>query len=83
MRITKKARNGSSPKCHSNESVLTEEERLLWRNVEELVTSPTKEIAEQIYTQLVMSPLLGSKHVDAGVCFCDIYFHIEYEWMDG
>ncbi|KAJ7005930.1 hypothetical protein NC653_005307 [Populus alba x Populus x berolinensis] len=67
MRITKKARNGSSPKCDSNQSVLTEEERLLWRNVEELVTSPTKEIAEQIYTQLVMSPLLGSKHVDAGI----------------
>ncbi|KAJ6684876.1 INOSITOL POLYPHOSPHATE KINASE 1 [Salix purpurea] len=67
MRITKKARNGSSPKRDSNPSVLTEQERLLWRDVEELVASPTKEIAEQIYTQLVMSPLLGSKHVDAGM----------------
>ncbi|KAG6776502.1 hypothetical protein POTOM_020013 [Populus tomentosa] len=66
MRIAKKERNGS-PKCDSNESVLTEEERLLWRDVQELVASPTKEIAEQIYTQLVMSPLLGPKHVDAGM----------------
>ena len=66
MRIAKKERNGS-PKCDSNQSVLTEEERLLWRDVQELVASPTKEIAEQIYTQLVMSPLLGPKHVDAGV----------------
>ncbi|CAK7346330.1 unnamed protein product [Dovyalis caffra] len=66
MRITKTARNGS-PKCNSNQSALTEEERLLWRDVEELVKSPTKEIAEQIYTQQVMSPLLGPKHVDAGM----------------
>ncbi|KAL9394991.1 hypothetical protein Peur_014276 [Populus x canadensis] len=65
-RIAKKERNGS-PKCDSNQSVLTEEERLLWRDVQELVASPTKEIAEQIYTQLVMSPLLGPKHVDAGM----------------
>lgn len=49
---------------------LTEHERLVWKDVDELETSPTKEVAEQLYVKHVMKPLLGSKYVDAGVrCF--------------
>lgn len=41
----------------------------LWKNVNELVSAPSKEIADHIFVQRVMCPLLGSKYVDAGVCF--------------
>lgn len=66
MRIQKIARNGSSH-CLDDHTVLTEHERLLWRELEELESSPTKELAELLYVRHVMSPLLGPKHVDAGV----------------
>ncbi|KAF2293305.1 hypothetical protein GH714_000027 [Hevea brasiliensis] len=66
MRIQKVARNGSSH-CMEDHTVLTEHERLLWKEAEELVSSPTKELAELHYVKDVMSPLLGPKHVDAGM----------------
>ncbi|XP_021658565.2 inositol-pentakisphosphate 2-kinase isoform X2 [Hevea brasiliensis] len=66
MRIQKAARNGSSH-CMEDHTVLTEHERLLWKEAEELVSSPTKELAELHYVKDVMSPLLGPKHVDAGM----------------
>ncbi|KAG8632393.1 inositol-pentakisphosphate 2-kinase [Manihot esculenta] len=65
-RIQKIARNGSSH-CLDDHTVLTEHERLLWRELEELESSPTKELAELLYVRHVMSPLLGPKHVDAGM----------------
>lgn len=68
MRIQKTARNGSSH-CLEDHTVLTEHERLLWKESEELVSSSTKELAELHYVKHVMTPLLGPKHVDAGVCF--------------
>ncbi|KAF5740786.1 inositol-pentakisphosphate 2-kinase-like isoform X1 [Tripterygium wilfordii] len=48
-------------------SSLTVEERLLWKDAGELISSPTKEIMEQVYVQHVISPLLGPKHVDPGI----------------
>ncbi|CAN1127031.1 Inositol-pentakisphosphate 2-kinase [Linum perenne] len=66
MRIQKIARNGSS-EVVQNQPVLTEQERLLWKETKELAASPNKEVAERIFAHLVMGPLLGPKHVDAGV----------------
>ncbi|CAN1323355.1 Inositol-pentakisphosphate 2-kinase [Linum perenne] len=66
MRMRKVARNGSS-KIFKNQPVLTEHERLMWEETRELVASPNKEAAERHFAQFVMGPLLGPKHVDAGV----------------
>ncbi|XP_057986795.1 inositol-pentakisphosphate 2-kinase isoform X2 [Hevea brasiliensis] len=65
MRIQKVASNSSS-RCLVDHTVLTEHETLLWRELEELISSPTKESAELLYVQHVISPLLGPEHVDAG-----------------
>ncbi|KAH7862943.1 hypothetical protein Vadar_011357 [Vaccinium darrowii] len=69
LRIQKAPRN-ESPKyvCGSENthSVLTNDECLLWKETEDLVSAPTREIAEQLFVQHIISPLLGSKHVDAG-----------------
>ncbi|KAF8091853.1 hypothetical protein N665_0433s0020 [Sinapis alba] len=48
-------------------SVLTNYEQLLWREYRELVSSPNKEVVEQRYVKDVIIPLLGPKHIDAGV----------------
>ncbi|KAK4797033.1 hypothetical protein SAY86_029359 [Trapa natans] len=42
-------------------------ELLLWKDHKDLVLSPNREIAAQLYVAHVMSQLLGSKHVDAGI----------------
>ncbi|KAH6764991.1 Inositol-pentakisphosphate 2-kinase family protein [Perilla frutescens var. hirtella] len=55
------------PKCENGHSVLVNHEGLLWGKFEGIVSAPTKEIAEQLYVQRVMCPLLGSEHVDAGI----------------
>lgn len=66
MRIHKAPENGTH--CSNGSLSFSKHERLLWKDFEELVQSPTKEIAAQQYARHVISPLLGSKHVDAGVC---------------
>ncbi|OIV98522.1 hypothetical protein TanjilG_12108 [Lupinus angustifolius] len=48
-------------------SALTAHERLLWKDVDELISSSDKEIAGRLFVQHVMKPLLGSKFVDAGM----------------
>lgn len=50
-------------------SVLERHAQLVWRDNAELLLASNKETLEQLYIQHVMSPLLGPKHVDAGVCF--------------
>ncbi|XP_050207405.1 inositol-pentakisphosphate 2-kinase isoform X1 [Mercurialis annua] len=68
MRIPKRERNGPSY-CGEKENlkeVLTEEERLIWSEPEELVSCATEEQVQLLYVKHVMSPLLGPKHVDAG-----------------
>lgn len=69
MRIHKVPRNGSKG-VESSSIALTAHERLVWKDVGELISSSDKEIAGQLYVQHVMKPLLGSKYVDAGVCNC-------------
>ncbi|KAA8528670.1 hypothetical protein F0562_036025 [Nyssa sinensis] len=64
LRIQKSVRNGF--KCEDGPSALTMHECLLWEDTKDLVSAPTKEIAEQQYVQHVMIPLLGPEHVDAG-----------------
>lgn len=67
MRIQKVPRNGSE---NGNGYLgLTNQECVLWKEVNEIVSAPTREIAQHYFVQHVMCPLLGSGHVDAGVCY--------------
>ncbi|KAG5538486.1 hypothetical protein RHGRI_019160 [Rhododendron griersonianum] len=69
LRIQKAPRIESPINGYDSEdshSALTNDECLLWRETEDLVSAPTREIAEQLYVQHVISPLLGYEHVDAG-----------------
>jgi len=74
IRVQKVGRNGS--KCENGHAVLSKHERIVWKDAGAIVTSPTKEIAEQLYVQCVMIPLLGSEYVDAGVCSCSFLMSI-------
>ncbi|KAI4336857.1 hypothetical protein L6164_015334 [Bauhinia variegata] len=65
MRVHKSPRNGSEG--IKSPSSLTAHERLLWKDVDELISSSNNEIAGQHFVQHVMKPLLGSKYVDAGM----------------
>lgn len=66
LRIQKIPQNGSYG--INGSSVFSAHELLLWEDYKDLILSPNREIAAQLYLERVMSPLLGSKHVDAGVC---------------
>lgn len=48
-------------------SVLTEQECLVWKDAYEIASPPPREVAEQLFVQNVMIPLLGPEHVDAGI----------------
>ncbi|KAL8490447.1 hypothetical protein ACS0TY_026083 [Phlomoides rotata] len=65
LRIHKFPNNGT--KCENGCSFPTKHEGLLWGKFEGIVSAPTKEIAEQLYVQKAICPLLGSEHVDAGI----------------
>lgn len=65
IRVQKIQRNGSDTVIRR--SVLSKHECILWKDVDAIVTSPNKEIADQLYVQCVMIPLLGSEFVDPGV----------------
>ncbi|KAI3504417.1 hypothetical protein L1887_25878 [Cichorium endivia] len=65
LRVQKVNRNGTN--CEEVSSDLSIHEGLLWNGDCDLLSAPTREIAEHIYVQHVMSPLLGSNHVDARV----------------
>ncbi|GMH13899.1 hypothetical protein Nepgr_015740 [Nepenthes gracilis] len=65
IRIQKVPRNGAN--YENRDTVLSEHECLLWKDYGTIITSPTKEIAELLYVQCVMTPLLGSDYIDAGV----------------
>lgn len=69
VRIRKAPRNGSQSKSVSvrNSIALTPHERVLWKDVHQLISSSDKEIVGQLYVQHVMKPLLGSNSVDAGM----------------
>lgn len=54
-------------KFEGGPSILTMHERILWKGKKELVAASTRELAEKEYVQHVMSPLLGSEHLDVGV----------------
>ncbi|KAF7140690.1 hypothetical protein RHSIM_Rhsim06G0029700 [Rhododendron simsii] len=70
LRIQKAPRNGSPryvSETKDGHSSLTSDECRLWKETEDLVSAPTREIAEQLYVQHVITPLLGPGHVDAGI----------------
>ncbi|KAL6207462.1 hypothetical protein ACLB2K_018420 [Fragaria x ananassa] len=66
MRIQKKAKRNGLERPGSPPA-LTMHERLLWKDLEDMVTCSNKELASQLYVKHVMSPLLGSHFVDAGM----------------
>ncbi|KAL5078715.1 hypothetical protein RYX36_007136 [Vicia faba] len=66
MRIRKSPRKASALPGVRNTIALSPHERLIWKEVHELISSSDKEIAGQLYVDHVMKPLLGSKYVDAG-----------------
>ncbi|KNA17367.1 hypothetical protein SOVF_080660 isoform B [Spinacia oleracea] len=65
IRVQKVVRNGSIEE--TERSALSKHECILWKDAGSIVTSPNREIAEQMYVQCVMIPLLGSEFVDPGV----------------
>ncbi|XP_059460195.1 inositol-pentakisphosphate 2-kinase-like isoform X2 [Corylus avellana] len=75
MRIRKAARNKTARV--RSPTALSTHERLLWRDIDDIVSSHNKEIAAQLYVQRVMSPLLGPKHVDAGM-----RVHVSREFLE-
>ncbi|KAJ0548763.1 putative inositol-pentakisphosphate 2-kinase [Helianthus annuus] len=64
VRKIKKKKDSEGPAA-----ALSEHERLVWKDVggQQLLSAPTKDIANHAYAQFVLCPLLGSQHVDAGV----------------
>lgn len=66
MRLKKAARNGSQ--LIRSPTALTNHERRLWKDLQDIESSSNKELVAQLFVQHIMSPLLGSKCVDAGVC---------------
>lgn len=64
LRIQKVSVDGSQ--VENDHLALSSHECLLWKDAQELVLAPTRELVEHYYTKHIMSPLLGSKHVDAG-----------------
>uniref|UniRef100_A0A1J3DDH9 Inositol-pentakisphosphate 2-kinase n=1 Tax=Noccaea caerulescens TaxID=107243 RepID=A0A1J3DDH9_NOCCA len=68
IRIQKARKNDKANKSVNGfVSVLTSDEQLVWRENKELISSPNKEALEQRYVMNVITPLLGPKHVDAGI----------------
>ncbi|KEH36180.1 inositol-pentakisphosphate 2-kinase-like protein [Medicago truncatula] len=67
MRIRKAPRNDSVTEIRTSPSALTAHERLLWKDVDELIASSDHEVSSQLFVLHVMKPLLGSKYVDAGM----------------
>ncbi|CAN8287620.1 unnamed protein product [Cochlearia groenlandica] len=63
IRIQKARKNDKANKS----SVLTSHEQLLWKEHKELLSSLNSEVLEQRYVKHVIIPLLGPKHVDAGI----------------
>lgn len=65
LRVQKVKRNESE--YEKAPSALSKHECLVWKETGDLLSASTKDIANHIYVQQVMCPLLGSQHIDAGV----------------
>ncbi|KAI3523835.1 hypothetical protein L1887_02276 [Cichorium endivia] len=65
LRVRKVKRNGSE--FDKPPSALSTHECLIWEGVGDLLSASTKDIVNHMYAKHVMSPLLGSQHVDPGV----------------
>lgn len=65
LRVQKSPR--AEPQSATNKPVLSMLECLLWKDTPGLVASVSREVSGQLFALYVMSPLLGSEHVDAGI----------------
>lgn len=63
------AKDGKEENGDRNENGLTTHEKIIWGEIKDLVSCQNKEIVESLFVNHVMRPLLGHKHVNAGVCF--------------
>ncbi|KAG6484051.1 hypothetical protein ZIOFF_060845 [Zingiber officinale] len=62
---------------------LSNHEKLIWKDVGEILESATRDFASRAFIQHVMADLLNSKHIDAGVNFFGailFYFLMYYEF---
>ncbi|KAK6784370.1 hypothetical protein RDI58_017825 [Solanum bulbocastanum] len=75
LRIQKVPRNESE--SGHDYSGLNKQECLLWEEFNEIVSAPTREIAQHYFVQHVMCPLLGSRHVDGGTSI-----HVTPEFLE-
>ncbi|KAL1216267.1 Inositol-pentakisphosphate 2-kinase [Cardamine amara subsp. amara] len=66
MRIQKMPKDGNEYGDKSGNG-LTTHEKLIWGEIKDLVTCKNKEIVEYLFVKHVMRPLLGHKHVNAGM----------------
>lgn len=56
---------------------LSSHERLIWKDVGEILESTSRDFAARAFIQHVMTDLLNSKHIDAGVnLFGAILFYL-------
>ncbi|RRT67077.1 hypothetical protein B296_00034297, partial [Ensete ventricosum] len=69
LRIQKVAKGGSL--------VLSDHERLMWKDIGELAESTSKDVAATAFIDHVMRNLLDSKHIDAG-----ILVHVSKEFLE-
>ncbi|XP_062022108.1 inositol-pentakisphosphate 2-kinase-like [Rosa rugosa] len=76
MRIQKAAKRNVSERS-SSPTALSMHERLVWKDLEDVVTSSNRELASQLYVKHVMTPLLGPKFVDSGM-----RVHASREFLD-
>lgn len=79
MRVKKVPRVGSAGS--RSPTALSEKERVLWKEIDDIVSCPNKEIAAQLFVEHVMSSLLGSKYVDSGVCSTMLLSLLCFVWQ--
>ena len=70
LRVQKVRRKKNSVR-EQGSLVLSAHERVLWKDVDKIGECTSKDIAGQLFSLHVMSPLLGDEHVDPGVCMHD------------
>jgi inositol-pentakisphosphate 2-kinase len=68
---TKVSKHDSNQTCSNQEarSILSEDEKVLWREWPSLAEATTSAAMAHLYAREIVQPLLGREHVDAGVNF--------------
>ncbi|XP_010511060.1 PREDICTED: inositol-pentakisphosphate 2-kinase-like [Camelina sativa] len=67
MRIKKKLKKGYENGGDTSGNGLTSLENIIWGGIKDLVSCQNKEMVDYLFVKHVMRPLLGHKHVNAGI----------------